>query len=229
MGNAFNQFGEGYLQGNAMAQGLATQRAGAAMGSGDSAGASNALYRSGQIDAGAAVQKQQADDAAERLKWMGQAADALSKVPDDGTQQARRAALTQHVLPTLRAMGVPDSSLQAIANGDLSDQSLAIFKSHVAHQYQLIQRRDGSVVAVDPQSLQQQTVLEPLPAAQQAQQHIPFGWEVDENGDAHPTQSFVRGKAQLAGATRAPARGHAGGGGGSHPGFNGLPPGYRPK
>jgi hypothetical protein len=59
--------------------------------------ASAALYKSGQLQQGAAVQDrlqgQQKQALAEHLAFLGKAADYLSTIPDDGTQAARKQAL----------------------------------------------------------------------------------------------------------------------------------------
>lgn len=153
MANAFNQFAEGYGQGQGMAQDFAQQRAGNALAQGDVAGAANTLYRSGQLQQGAVVQDRQTalhdKEVKDRLAWMSSAADALAQVPDDGTQQARKAAMQQHVLPTLQAMGLDPNTLQALSNADLSDQSLSMFKAQVSHQLQVVNRGNGGYDVVD--------------------------------------------------------------------------------
>lgn len=213
MANPFNQFNEGYDQGNQMAQGFARQQAGKALAGGDYAGGANALFKSGQVGGGFAVQDQQRQEqdhpreAAQKLQMLSQIARSLRQIPDDGTQAHRKAALAKFS-QTFQAMGLPPQDFEGL---DLSDSSLDMFATTTQqHAYQLIQRRDGSTVAVNPMTLEQKPVLAPMQGAAAGGARLPFGWEYDDNGDPVPIDSFVRGKARLAGATRAPRVGRAG-------------------
>jgi len=199
---------------NAMNQ-FAQQRAGNALANGDYTGATNALYRSGQIGLGLGVQKQgqpDAEDVKARLALMRRASHALRNVPEELRQQA----FEQHLLPAFQAVGVPPAELERLRSADKSNASLDMFDSSLSNEeqkWQIMNRRDGSIVAVNQGTLEPRELYPALPASA-VQHNVPFGWEVDENGDAHPTDSFVQGKARIAGATRAPPRGRSGGGGG---------------
>lgn len=223
----------GRLAGNDEADRNTLMGAGNLLASGDTTGGANALMRGGMLDQGFQVQKQQQqvesqkrEQAAAKLETLGKVFSGLKRIPDDGTQAARRQALAGYA-PHLRQLGFSDEEIAEMQDDDLSDNNLLMAETQAANaKWQIMQRRDGSVVGVNQGSLQTQEVLPALPAATM-QRNTPFGWDVDENGNPYPMDSFVKGKARLAGATRAPARGRSGGG--SHPGFGGLPPGYRPK
>lgn len=130
MANAFNQFASGFEEGNAMVEQFAKQRAGNALAAGDYGGAANALYRSGQLDAGSQVQglgeAHHKQEIADRITFFKQAAGAISQIPDDGTQTARKVAL-QHLTPTFKAMGIDDGTIGQLQQTDLSDASLRAF------------------------------------------------------------------------------------------------------
>lgn len=90
--------------------------------------AAKPLFQTGQLETGSDVEKHQKQAIADHLTFLTKAASALSQIPDDGTQTARRQALTQHILPALQQMGASPQDLQQIQGTDLSDQALSMFQ-----------------------------------------------------------------------------------------------------
>lgn len=233
MANAFNQFAEGYGQGQDMAQGFARQRAGNALAGGDYAGGANALFKAGDIGSGLAVQQyghrdetQDSTEAAHKLEFLGKAARVLRQIPDDGTQAHRRAAL-QRLTPTLQAMGLDPQTMQALQTADLSDQALDMFANTTDQHIRTIQQ-GRHVRGINDQTGKEAWAYD-LPNDPGATKGLPQGFRQNaDSGDLEIDPGYLQGKAALAKATRAPLRGRSGGGG-AHPGYGGLPPGYRPK
>jgi hypothetical protein len=113
--------------------------------------AAQPLFQSGQLDQGAKVQQygeaQQKQAIADHLTFLTKAASALSQIPDDGTQTARRQALSQHILPALQQMGATPQDLQQLQTTDLSDQSLSMFQQAAKLQ---IEKMGNDLIGVDP-------------------------------------------------------------------------------
>jgi hypothetical protein len=147
-----NRFAIGYDQQSKMQDQQAQRQAGNMLAqTADPAAAP--LFRSGQLDAGAKVQDYTQDqhkaEIANRLGFLTKAATALSQIPDDGTQTARRAALSQHILPVLQQMGASPQDLQQLQSTDLSDQSLGMFQQAAKLQ---IEKLGNDLVGVNPTS-----------------------------------------------------------------------------
>lgn len=163
MGDAYDilragEFGRQGVQ-NAFDLG-ARQQAGNALAGGDYSGGANALFRGGLIDEGSKVQDQgyqqqtredakRTEETKKRISFLKQAASALSQVPDDGTQTARKAALNQHVLPAIQLMLQGDPSapqtLQALQSADLSNTSLQTFMGELDKaELEIVNRGEGA-------------------------------------------------------------------------------------
>jgi len=164
----WNNFAEGWGQGQRMFDQFSRQRAGNLLASGDTQGGVNALYKGGLFDEAGQMQdqqyrndylqyqrdamkanaeeKQQERAVAERKErgtFFLQAADAISKIPDDGSQAQRRQAL-QTLVPTFQAMGIAPEHIQALIGVDLSDQSLAMLKGNLSKELEQFTLGPGS-------------------------------------------------------------------------------------
>lgn len=225
---------------------FARRQAGGAIAGGDMQGGMNALYRAGDLEGagqlqaqqsrgeelqyrqGKMQQEQQAKEAADKLDFLANIARRLKTVPADPNDPnftARRQALAGF-RQTFQAMGLPDEQIAKMEGADLSDNTLDMFAGNMEQaKWQIIQRRDGSIVGVNQGSLEQKEIMPALPAST-LQRNVPFGWSLDEEGNPTVEPTFVQGKAAIARATRAPPRGRGGGGRRSGGGSGKLPPGF---
>lgn len=155
MPNPFNQFSEGYAQGQGMAQDFATQRAGNALAQGNYGGAAKALYGSGQLQDGNTVQgwgedrqdaqaKAQKAQAAEKLTFLKDAASNLARIPEQGRRQA-----LSGMGQMFQSLGIPAEAIQQLGNADLSDQALQMFVGQVDKELEFAKASDGSYSAID--------------------------------------------------------------------------------
>jgi hypothetical protein len=153
---------------------MGQNRAGNALAAGDTQGAANALYSTGQLDAGEIVQQrqesrqdratqrqyvaedrqveaedrqtaQQAEQAKMRGMAMIKAAEALK-----GVAPGQRAeALNTRVAPMMQRLGIDTSVFQGLSEDDLSDQGLGLFISQVERNLEVVKGSDGSYTVLD--------------------------------------------------------------------------------
>lgn len=147
---------------NNLFDGIASRRAGRALGSGDYAGAASALGNAGMIGetvqvqnaarAQAAAQREVADDEREeQRKWTIQAADALSRVPAERREEVYRTTIR----PIMAQFGWDDAQMAQIDAADKSDEVLAGIRSSLGGTVPLASANDragrnGAVLRPDP-------------------------------------------------------------------------------
>lgn len=225
VGNALAARRSGYDEMQVIGENLARRKAGHALAGGDYKGGANALLKAGMLNDGLGIQrhgeKQQADDAAQRLEFFSRAAQTLRQIPDDGTQTHRRAAL-EKLGPTLEAMGVDPQVIDQLRGADLSDQSLDMFGGQLEQEKTRIIQSGRYTVGIGERTGEERWRHE-LPQ-DAASPKLPFGWSYDENGQPVVQDTFVEGKARLSAATRKPS----GGGGSRARSGGGGSSGYRP-
>jgi hypothetical protein len=200
MGNPFNQFNEGWDASQGRFDQLAQRQAGNMLASGDTSGAANALFRAGDIKTGVGLQesqrKRQSEETAEKLKWMSSAADALTRVPADGRQQA----FDQHLLPTFQAMGLPPDVIDTLRRADKSDQALALFKRDVDNQYDFFTTRGGGVYKGNKRTGSVEAFRDPTPESPKG------SWKERTNADGSTSLVWLTDPgAEAAPAPAAPA------------------------
>jgi hypothetical protein len=199
---------------------MLARQAGGMMADGDAEGARNALYRGGQLEAGGQIATRLNEDRKRDAEFAGNFATGIAKRvqsgmdPEAAWKEAEQWATMQgkaDKLPGLRR-NYEEMGPQAFT---------AWLGSAAARQLQVVPRGAGGYDIVDLSNGGGVVrSVEPNPA--QAAR-VPFGWELDENGQPRPIDTFVKGKARLAGATRAPRRGGGGGGGRSSGGARRQP------
>lgn len=148
-------------------QTLGQNMAGNALAAGDSRGAANALFSTGQLDAGEIVQQRQEgrqqrqqanqwatedrqagqDKQAQEMRAMAmvQAGKALQGIP----MEQRLEVLNTRVAPMFQRIGIPTDVFQGMTPEDLSDESLSMFVNQVERELEIVKGSDGSFSAVD--------------------------------------------------------------------------------
>lgn len=208
------------------------RRAGGMIAAGDTTGARNALYSGGALEQGGQLDERMATQQkakAEAMAKYGHGVATLyqqAKAKGASDQQAAEAAWSVGETYAPR-LGLDPKDIADDRAHFLADPTgyLTLLSAQVKQHLQVVPRGQGGYDVVDLEDPQGKAIRSVEPNPEQAVK-LPFGWEIGEDGLPHPIPSFVKGKAQLAGAVRAPRRGRSGGGGGGYPG---LPPGYRPK
>lgn len=148
-------------------QTLGQNMAGNALAAGDSRGAANALFSTGQLDAGEIVQQRQEgrqqrqqanqfaledrqagqDKQAQEMRAMAmvRAAQALQQVPPE----QRLEALNTRVAPMFQRLQIPTDVFQGMTAEDLSDESLSMFVNQVEQELEIVRGSDGSYRVLD--------------------------------------------------------------------------------
>lgn len=167
MQNALAARQSGFDEVGKFRQTLGQNMAGNALAAGDSRGAANALFSTGQLDAGEIVQQRQEgrqqrqqanqwatedrqagqDKQAQEMRAMAmvQAGKALQGIP----MEQRLEVLNTRVAPMFQRIGIPTDVFQSMTPEDLSDQSLAMFVNQVERELEIVKGSDGSFSAVD--------------------------------------------------------------------------------
>lgn len=222
--NVFQQgmdaFGRGYDATQAIQDQRTRVQAGRSLASGDRAGAAARFANAGMIPESRQMtgdqmaidkqrydQERQAQDdklaAAERnLKVFHMAADYLGGFPQ-GQRQPHVRELSD--LFDRLNVNIPNLDLNRLTENDLSDQSLAMFKSETDKAYQQVfQSRNGGIYGVDPKG-DLHTLREPDPV----QEKPPGMFVQDPEGNWIVNPVYVQGRAAVSSAMRAPKTGGA--------------------
>lgn len=157
--------------------------------SGDFTGAETTAAAAGDPSLYNTAQSAEVADRTQRATWITHAADALAQIPapvDPTTGQpdtsAREQAFQEHIIPTLRAMGVHDDVISQIAGSHLTDQALASFRTTVSGMQNMELRTDettGDIIGVDTRTGESRVVHHGTPMPRQIGQTIyyPPGWD----------------------------------------------------
>jgi hypothetical protein len=135
-----------------------------------------------------------------------EASSLLSKLPE----QERWQVFSTH--PLFQAI-IPEEMRAQIQPEHLSDQGLQMFAQEV--KAQLVKFGNGGVAEYRPG--------QPLNVLREPTQKAPAGFRYTDEGDLEVDPGYVRGRAAISGATRAPPRAGSGGGGSAAP-SSGKPP-----
>lgn len=198
----------------------AARRAGTALASGDRQGAMQAMGGEGAIDdvrlmqadqsredqQAYSNQRQSGLDADKKRADLGAALqEAFQHVATLKTPQDRRAAMKH---PVWQIAGIKPEMVDALPDSDFGDEGVAQFREALKYTFHNL---GGGGIARSDNRGNFETMREPT-------QKAPPGFEYAEDGSLNPIPGYVAGRAQIAGATRAPKGGGGGGRGG------GLPP-----
>jgi len=203
---------------------VAARRAGAALAAGDRQGAMQAMGAEGELDAVRQMQLDQArEDQQAYLNKRQTGLDADKKRADLGaalqeafqhvatlkTPQERREAMKH---PVWQIAGIKPEMVDALPDSDFSDAGVAQFREALKYTFHNL---GGGGIARSDNRGNFETMREPTEKA-------PPGFEFGPDGSLHPIPGYVAGRAQIAGATRAPPRPRAGGGGSAAPADGGV-------
>lgn len=190
---------------------IARRNAGAALAGGDRAGAAEALGGDGDVDAVRSLQgdqeivdqrefqNQRLADADEQdtrdrnAKILKEVAQGLKTVPAG----QRKAALTS-VYPLFQQSGIDTSNFDPLTEEQLTDQQLDVFTGEV-DKHVGVNLGGGGYGDYNATKHTFTTLREPTDKA-------PPGFEYAEDGSLNPIPGYIKGRAALAGATRAPKK-----------------------
>jgi len=163
-GNVGNAFDEGYTRVAGLQQDRALMRAGNALASGNTAGATNALYGAGMLTEGRQVQRQQMDDAAAARKLTeDQEAEVLKTTADMAKNlgnvrepQAVVANFDRFYAPRLAQLGESAEEIAQVRQALAADprNTLAALGAAVEQRIKTF-NTSGGVIAVDEAALEE--------------------------------------------------------------------------